>query len=277
MVFRYSVPTAWYEGVYQDRTAPCKAGRSFTLAHKEKPDKAVLLIHGYAGYPGELVRPARDLYGKGFDVYVPRLPGCGTTGEDFMRSSGRDWLSVVIAAAEDLRRRYGTLYVLGHSLGTALVILSSGHVHYDRIVLAAPAVSERKPGVSLKLASLFRKRIPKEWHPDPSYVLYYEDAPADDQYLGKEYWSWNYAKQGYELLRLMHAAGKAAKDISVPTLIIAGGEDLAVGPEPAIILDREIRAEHKLLKIAECTHFPFYDRNKEGEEKAVDAVLDWFL
>lgn len=276
IVFRYSVPLSWYEGVYQDRTAPCKAGRPFTLAHKEKTDKAVLLIHGYAGYPGELVRPARDLYERGFDVYAPRLPGCGTTGEDFGRSTGKDWLGLVLNAARDLRARYKRLYVLGHSLGTALVILASQSVRFDRIVLAAPAVAEKAPSIMIRIASVFKKKMPKPWQSDPSYVLYYEDAPADDAYLGKEYWSWNYTRQSYELLRLMYEAGKAAKSLAVPTLIIVGGEDLVVGPEPANILDRIIPVEHKIIKINECTHFPFYDKDKDGEEKAVQAVLEWF-
>ena len=276
IVFRYSVPLSWYEGVYQDKNAPCKAGRPFTLAHKEKTDKAVLLIHGYAGYPGEMVRPARDLYERGFDVYAPRLPGCGTTGEDFGRSTGKDWLGLVLNAARDLRARYKTLYVLGHSLGTALVILASQSVRFDRIVLAAPAVAEKAPSIMIRIASVFKKKMPKPWQSDPSYVLYYEDAPADDAYLGKEYWSWNYTRQSYELLRLMYEAGKAAKSLAVPTLIIVGGEDLVVGPEPANILDRTIPAEHKTIKISECTHFPFYDKDKDGEEKAVQAVLEWF-
>ena len=161
-------------------------------------------------------------------------------------------------------------------MGTALLMLVSGSVHFDRIVLAAPAVSDKKPPLSLKALSLIRRRIPKEWHSDPSYVLYYEDAPADDAYLGREYWSWNYTRQSYELLRLMYEAGKAARSLTVPTLIIAGGEDLVVGPEPANILDRTIPAEHKTIKINECTHFPFYDKDKNGEEKAVQAVLEWF-
>ena len=276
MVYRYSVPLSWYDGAYQDRTAPCKAARPFTLAHKGGSDKAVLLIHGYAGYPGELVRPARDLFDHGFDVYVPRLPGCGTTGEDFARSSGRDWLAVATNAARDLRNRYATLHAVGHSMGTALLMLVSGSVHFDRIVLAAPAVSDKKPPLSLKALSLIRRRIPKEWHSDPSYVLYYEDAPADDAYLGREYWSWNYIRQSCELLRLMHEAGRKAPSIDAPTLIIAGGEDLVVGPGPARLLDRTLSCEHRLVKIDECTHFPFYDRDKEGEDKAVKAVLDWF-
>ena len=128
----------------------------------------------------------------------------------------------------------------------------------------------------LTIVKVFKKKMPKPWQSDPSYVLYYEDAPADDAYLGRDYWLWNYTRQSYELLRLMYEAGKAARSLTVPTLIIAGGEDLVVGPEPANILDRTISAEHKTIKISECTHFPFYDKNKDGEEKAVQAVLEWF-
>ena len=279
MIFRYSVPPSWYEGVYQDRTAPCKAARPFTLSHKDGSDKAVLLVHGYAGYPGELVRPARDLYEKGFDVYVPRLPGCGTTGEDFMRSRASDWLGVAANAASDLSQRYSSFSMLGHSMGAALVILASGAVDCDRIVLASPAVSDPSQRMSpsplsLTLLSLFRRRIPKDWAPDSSYVMYYEDAPADDAYLGREYWSWTYMRQSGELLSLMRKAGKSASSLKSPVLIISGGDDQVTGPQPADFLDRTV-PEHVLVRIPECSHFPFYDRDKKGEEKAVGAVLSF--
>ena len=102
----YSVPISWYEGVFHDGESPCNAGRSFSMIHEEKSSKAVLLVHGYAGYPGEMVRPARDLHAAGFDVFVPRLPGCGTSGNDFALSRRKDWLTVVRNALESLKSDY---------------------------------------------------------------------------------------------------------------------------------------------------------------------------
>ena len=126
----------WYDGVYEDRKAPCRAGRSFTLQHKEGSDTAVLLIHGYTGYPGELVRPAEDLYNLGFDIYAPRLPGHGTTGEDFAKTTRKDWVAVAVNAAKDLRSRYGTFYILGHSMGGAIAVIAAIQSGCDRLALA---------------------------------------------------------------------------------------------------------------------------------------------
>ena len=98
----YTVPVTWYKGVYQDVKGAVSAARPFSFVHTEKAKKAILCLHGYAGYPGEMVRPATDISEKGFDVYVPRLPGMGTTGEDFMRSRRKDWLGVAVNAARAL-------------------------------------------------------------------------------------------------------------------------------------------------------------------------------
>ena len=43
IIYRYTVPMAWYDGVYEDRKAPCKAGRPFTLKHKEGSDKRIII------------------------------------------------------------------------------------------------------------------------------------------------------------------------------------------------------------------------------------------
>ena len=80
----FSVPTDWSRDFYCDKGPVIPAARPFTLLHEPRAEKAVLLVHGFTGYPGELVRPAEDLYEKGFDCFVPRLPGHGTTGKDFI-------------------------------------------------------------------------------------------------------------------------------------------------------------------------------------------------
>ncbi len=280
IVFRYSVPPSWYEGVYQDPKAPCRAARPFSLVHKEGSSKAVLLVHGYAGYPGELVRPARELYEAGFDVFVPRLPGNGTTGEDFMRSRGKDWVGTIRNAAADLKARYQRLGILGHSMGAAIAVIVARELGIRRIVLAAPAISydgqkPPKPFPVMYLFSLVRKRIPTAWHHQSEYVMYYEDAPADDDYLGGQYWSWVYIRQVYELMRLMKLSSKALQSIDADILTISGGRDRIVGSAPSEAVMRSGKGEREHLHIPECTHFVYYDADKGGEEKAVEASVRW--
>ena len=99
-IFRYTVPQYWYKGVYEDKAMPCKAGRSFTLAQPFRPESAILIIHGYTGYPGEVVRPARDLFALGYDVYAHksfRFIG-------LLQSFAKRWLRFSVAKVRTSRR-----------------------------------------------------------------------------------------------------------------------------------------------------------------------------
>ena len=280
IIYRYSVPLRWYEGVYQDRKAPCKAGRSFTLTHKEGSRKCALLIHGYTGYPGEMVRPAEDLFNIGYDIYCPRLPGHGTTGEDFSRSRKRDWTGVVVNAARELREKYDTFCIVGHSMGGALAVIAAEEAGCDRLVLAGPAVGYpgQKPPVPIfvmRLAALFTKRKRTSWHSDPEYVMYYENAPADDEYLGSEYWSWLYPKQILDLVLLMKETRAMIPSLSVDTLTISGGKDTIIGEQSSSYIAETGKGENRHVSVPGCTHYMFYDKDKSAENEAVKAVTDW--
>ena len=278
----YTVPVTWYKGVYQDVKGAVSAARPFSFVHTEKAKKAILCLHGYAGYPGEMVRPATDISEKGFDVYVPRLPGMGTTGEDFMRSRRKDWLGVAVNAARDLKAKYDDVFIVGHSMGSALAILAAAECGIRRIVTACPAISYSgwkppRPFSVMLLFSLLKKRIPTAWHHQSEYVLYYENAPCDDDYLGGEYWSWVYIREVYELMKLMKEADDALSSLDADILTISGGKDLTVGDKSSLEIMEKGRGQNKHVHIPECTHFLYYDIDKSGEEKAVSATLDWLL
>lgn len=277
---RYIVPPAWYKGVYQDAKSPVNAGRSFSLVHEKKSSRAVLCIHGYAGYPGEMVRPAVDLYEKGFDVFVPRLPGMGTTGEDFMRSRRSDWLTVCVNAAEDLKKKYEEVHIVGHSMGSALAILTAAKTGIKRIVTACPAIAydgwkPAKPFPVMLVFSFVKKRIPQPWHHQSEYVLHYENAPCDDDYLGGQYWSWVYIREVYELMKLMDEARNVLPSLNADILTISGGKDQIVGDKSSLEIMEKGRGNNKHIHLPECTHFVYYDIDKGGEEKAVEATVDW--
>lgn len=283
MDFDYSVDSSWYEGVYQDKKAPVKAGRPFSLIHKDyKSSKAVLCLHGYTGYPGELVRPARELFDIGYDVYVPRLPGHGTSGADFYASSAKDWVAVCLNAARDLDGRYETLCVVGHSMGGALATIVAAEVpSVKKLVLAAPALAlyakqlPARPGL-LHFVSFFMHRIKHKWAPNPQYVMYYEDAPSSDMELGAEYWSWLYPKQLYSLFNLMlFAGGNEIKKIKCPTLVICVEKDQVLGTATCDLAMDRLCSEKKLIRLENGTHYLYYDIDKKDEEKAVNATIDF--
>jgi Esterase/lipase len=268
---KYQVPETWYNSVYRDEAAVIPGARSFSIL-SEGAKHAVLLIHGYAGYPGELVRPARDLASLGYDCYVPRLPGMGTSGKDFLASSFEDGEKVLFRALTDLAERYETVSVVAHSMGTLYATLLSETGMVDRVVLAGPAF-RIKGAAALPLKAMLKvtSDMSKDWKPDPRYVMYYDGAPASDELLGKEYWSHIYPAKLLELLDLARKAGKAAANMKAECLMLLAGNDALV----------ENEAAEKLLKNAKCvalpdaTHFMFYDIDKKSEEDAVSAVVSF--
>ncbi|MBF0413419.1 MAG: 1-acyl-sn-glycerol-3-phosphate acyltransferase [Desulfamplus sp.] len=64
----------------------------------------ILLIHDYLACPGELLPFARDLHSKGFTVYLPRLPGHGTSPDNLILSS-KAATSQNITVSENLKEK----------------------------------------------------------------------------------------------------------------------------------------------------------------------------
>lgn len=262
-----------YEGVYQNKDEYYKASRPFSLNQEIKPDTCVLLIHGYQGYPGELVRPAEDLYKKGYDVFVPLLPGMGTTREDFLNSTEKDWINYSKNVYEDLKKEYKEVLVMGHSMGCLLVIL----LEAPKYALVAPGIKVKGLNKALVgLLSLFKKDIPREWKGDSRFNLHYEDAPKDDERLGKEYWSHLYTKQLYYMARLRDKAVKVLKNTNADILTIECGKDSLIEPGVSEFIKNNGRGKRDSLLIENATHYVFYDIDSHSEERAVQAVLDFF-
>ncbi|MBO5770263.1 MAG: alpha/beta fold hydrolase [Spirochaetales bacterium] len=282
MEFIYSVNNAWYEGVYKDKKEPCNAARSFSLIHTPKSNKAVLCIHGYTGYPGELTRPAIDLYEAGFDVYCPRLPGHGTSGDDFLKIKVEDLINVPQAAAKDLLNQYDEVHVLGHSMGGALALITAaGEDRLKSVAVAGPGIVEDESKLPaklsvMKLIGFFKKRIKKEWAADPEFIMYYENAPADDEYLGSEYWSYLYPRQLAMLFKIMIKGGEAVLNLKQDVLTISGGKDEVIGAGSSEYIVRKGKGNNEHLHLKNATHYMFYDKDKSEESIAVETVLDWF-
>lgn len=263
----YSVPSSWYYGLYRDRVGERRSSRSFTLSNNFY--RAVLLVHGYAGYPGEMVSIAEYLYSAGFDCYVPRLPGMGTSGKDFSSSGLSDWLGLVENALSDLRLNYQKVYAVGHSMGCSLLALADGG-SIDKAVMVAPPLRMKHPVRKSLLKQLkMEGRIPDlPWQSDPSYHLHYDGAPCDDGYYGAEYWSHLYPAQ---MLDLYDAMSKAAPLFRNPKYLnLYGSEDALCSYTPKVL---ENFTNYK--KIENGTHYMPYDKAPEAEMAVLAETLEF--
>ena len=280
MELLYQVPEIWYKGLYHDEKPCCSAARSFSVQHKEKPAECWLLIHGYRGYPGELVRPAVDLYNAGFDVFVPRLPGHGTCGADFIKSHDRDWIGLAENALADLKTRYETIHLLGHSMGTAIVaLIGCNDPGVGKIIYASPSFENKQMPIYaralLHILSAFTPKVQCKWHMSTKYHQHYENAPCDEEYLGDEYWKWYFTKQLIEYYKLMKRALGFIEKHPHEHLVINPLKDTIISGPSAELLKKVTNGQVKIVNIPDGTHSIFYDKLINAEETAVKAVVEF--
>jgi carboxylesterase len=82
--------------------------------------KAVLLIHGMTGAPGEMKFLAKRLHRRGLSVYAPLLAGHGVDEANLLNSTWEDWLASVREGFQDLKSDHDEIFVAGICVGGAL-------------------------------------------------------------------------------------------------------------------------------------------------------------
>lgn len=251
--------------------------KPIVLTHSPRAHHAVVCLHGYTGYPGELALPAKRLYAAGFDVYAPRYPGHGTNGKDFLSSNGSQWLAEAERQYREVAPLYKEVSLVGHSMGGAIAVIIAQQYSVRRMVLYAPAlVIPALPVGAVRLLSLFVKRKKQSWSRDPRYTFFDERDADDDEFLGAEYWSWNYPRQLLELERLRKTAADLLPSMQTDTLVFTGGEDQTVPQEAGILVVNKGIGKNNWIHLPKATHLIPYDRDAASREEAMDRTVSWF-
>ncbi len=273
----YEVPD-WNRALRPDEAPVISAARPWQMVHHEKSDIAVVLLTGYAGYPGEMIRPGVDLFAHGYDVFCPRQPGCGTSGADFQCTGRADWYKGSENCFLDVQGRYPVVYLVGHSMGGITAMKLAHKFHVGRLVLLAPAldvIAFQNQAFVTQLESM-REPMKVAWKSDPRYHLHYENAPCDDAKLGKEYFSWIYPRQMLELYAYQKEGIKLLPLLESNTRLIASGRDLLVGEGcQKLFRERKKKGHNDLVIVPGATHFSMYDPDPEAEDEAMGYVLSW--
>jgi len=253
--------------------------------------EAVLLLHGFTGHPGELALQAEALAAAGYAVSVPRLPGHGSGRADFLATDEKDWLRRALDAALELRAAYGTVHLLGHSMGGLLAALvasalqggesgsqaaagrgasasgptasAQGGAAAPRLVLFAPAFLLSKAGVAAAPFVAPFAPVLRRGRPVP-------DSEALDpvrSYLHGEYRSDDLVREAAALRRIQLAARRRLPALRSRLLVVVGSEDASVPPRVAAYIEAKARSalgvEVRLLPGAGHV-FPFDARGPEA-------------
>ena len=233
-----------------------------------KEDRAALLIHGFTGSPHDMRFLGERLNELGYTVSIPRLPGHGTSGRDFLYTTRRDWLRRVIDAYADLRSSFAEIDVCGLSMGGVLAVLLASQFPVRSLALAAPALD-----VTSKLMwaapwiGPFVPRVAKE--PNPKDL-----ANPSLSTLTREYWSWQWNRPAAELYRLMKQARRRLSDITAPTLTIVSRLDEAVPLKTASRVERSIGAKTARTTVLEKSSHVITNDSQRYE--VAQLIQEWF-
>ena len=228
----------------------------------------VLLLHGFTGTPRDLADLGERLHAGGLAVSIPRLPGHGTNGRDFLQTGWRDWLRTAVDAFSDLRARCATVHVIGFSMGGVLAVLLAARFAVGKLVLLAPALRATNPLLPFSpLLSLFIRRV--RW-PVTSPVTVVDPDYAVQE---REYWSWRYCAQAASLLKIQRMARHALHSVTADTLTLIGRRDRSVPLSVIRLLERGMSSARTRFRVFEkASHHILAG---EQGDLVVEEVLCW--
>lgn len=99
---------------------PSASREQLSFALQAERGKAVLLVHGMTGAPGEMRFLAKRLHRRGLSVAAPLLAGHGRDERHLLGTGWRDWLETVSEAYAELKSEHDQVYVAGMCVGAAL-------------------------------------------------------------------------------------------------------------------------------------------------------------
>ncbi len=228
---------------------------------------AVLILHGYIGHTGELAYLAERINEAGYTVFIPRLPGHGTNGEDFAQTNASDWLRCAVDSYLELQRTYNRVAVCGLSMGGLLALLLAARFRPAAAVALAPALAVSNPLFSLTpVLRLVIKRFPKPYDPP-------EDDDPELRFLHEQYWRYHWVEQIAGIHRLARRTRNSLPRVNSPTLTIVSTADRTVPARVAEIVARGISAEaNEQVRLSESGHVLSNDVERE---RVADLAVSW--
>ncbi|MDQ1308607.1 MAG: Lysophospholipase, partial [Actinomycetota bacterium] len=226
----------------------------------EDPVRAVVLIvHGIAEHSGRYEALAADLVRAGFAVGALDHRGHGRSGGKRVQVARFDDLVDDLATFADLmRERYPSpmpMFVLGHSMGglVSLRYLIRDRPEVAGLVLsgAAAAKPEDISGFTIAVGNLLAKVAPDvgvaslqldKISRDPQVVIDYNHDPLVTKAKVR-------ARMGSQVLWAMEVTEQALPTLTVPILIMHGGDDVVTPPDGSRMIAEKVGSTDKTLKI----------------------------
>ena len=234
--------------------------------------QGVMLLHGLTGIPGEMRFIANCLHKMGYTVYVPLLAGHGQGTEVLIQTRWQDWLGGVVQEAKMFAAEVEHLFVAGICVGGKLGMLAAHQLPGTIKAAAIYSPCFRYNGWNVpwyyKLAPIglpvmmrvprWRKRAYAETETlgikDERLRRFMAGAEAEgviDQFPAISLW---------EMYKLGIALKKKLPKLATPSLILHSKEDDLSHPRNAKVINKRMRAPHRLEWIEDSYHMLHVDR-----------------
>lgn len=238
------------------------------------PEAAVVLVHGMSDHTGRYERLGGRLASEGFAVRGVDLVGWGGTGG--RRGHVQDWvhyLDQVEVMMGESDPNGGGRILFGHSMGglVALEYALSERPGPDLLVLSAPAL---KGGATWqrRLAAALGLVIPVLSIPTgiSGDQLSRDAAVADAYFQDPLVHTAATTRFGRLFFQAMDRTRAAASRLTVPTLVLHGGEDSIVPPGCTVELGSLPAVERRFYR-----HLRHEILNEPEGPEIVTEVIDW--
>jgi len=213
----------------------------------------VLLCHGFTGSPQSLRPWAEYLAEAGLSVWLPRLPGHGTTWQEMARTRWEDWYAEVDRAFDELRAKSDQIFVMGLSMGACLALrlaevrgpAISGLVLVNPSVTADTRLFILAPALKFVLPSL--KGITSDIKKQQTTELGYDRIPV---------------KAAATLPGLWKITKSQLSDVTQPVLVYHSTVDHVVGPGSLQVLRQALPAgQLEVRELADSYHVATLDND----------------
>jgi carboxylesterase len=204
----------------------------------------ILLIHGFTSTPSQFKELSVYLADKGFTVYAPRIAGHGTTPEDLMTKSPKDFVASAKEAYLELKKECSQVFIIGNSFGSNLAFWLAKEFNNEPIgivTLAAPIFlrKHRLSVVRMYSYGLFKKYYHK---PPRLYETDYTDMSDEVTYPVVPIRN---LRQFIKFIKTDTIP--SLKTITVPTLISHAKTDPVIHPRSATYIYEHLGSSYKRI------------------------------
>lgn len=264
-----------------------KAPRDLSFRLNGALGKAVMLIHGMTGAPGEMKVLAKRLHRRGFSISAPMLAGHGFDQATLLKSTWRDWLGSVRTEFQRLRSDHDEVYVAGICVGGALGVALAA----EESAVAGAAVysmTYRYDGWNMKrwysavtpfLQPFARLPLLRQISVAEPYPYGLKDerlrdgtAAAPGAVIPGALDRLPFGAM-WEMHDLCEHVDRVAGQVRQPTLIIHARDDDMSDPRNAYRLQRALGGPTALHLLKDCYHMVHVDRQRD---LVGDLTADFF-